>query len=294
MRAADAPRRSAGKGKAGAPSPSGAPAVRNVTLLTCLLDGATVPRYRVPRLSETLLRELVSKNNGVGLVEDESTDAPLLADLDQLRDDATYYICPASSSALAVEVKKLRGNTDDVAEALENEAAECLRRELQRQHANVARVCHKCYVPSGTKTFELDAVVLADTCAAVAEVKTILNELSATQLLRNVGIIKCDFRACAAPRRAACASLAHACAALRACRSKLKDAPDCPAEMRMFAGKRIIPVLAGRIIKPLSSGWTAEELTEEWRAAGVVLLLPSGQGLGFQDGCFQGAPFGAD
>jgi hypothetical protein len=61
----------------------------------------------------------------------------------------------------------------------------------------------------------------------------------------------------------------------------------------MFAGKRIIPVLAGRIIKPVTKGSTAEGLVHEWRDAGISLLLPSGDGLGFHDGCFQGAPFDA-
>ena len=61
----------------------------------------------------------------------------------------------------------------------------------------------------------------------------------------------------------------------------------------MFAGKRIIPVLAGRIIKPLARNITAEQLVAEWRAAGISLLLPSGAGLGFRDGCFQAAPFDA-
>ena len=79
--------------------------MRDVTLLTSLLDGATVPRYNVPRLSAPLLRELVSQCNGIGLVAEPRADAPLLAELEQLRDNATYYICPASSSALAAEVR---------------------------------------------------------------------------------------------------------------------------------------------------------------------------------------------
>jgi hypothetical protein len=59
-------------------------------------------------------------------------------------------------------VKKLRGNADSSAAALENEAAECLRLALQRRHANVERVRAKCHVPSGKKRLELDVVVLAD------------------------------------------------------------------------------------------------------------------------------------
>jgi hypothetical protein len=77
-------------------------------------------------------------------------------------------------------------------------------------------------------------------------------------------------------------------------RSAVKDAADCPPELRMFAGKRIIPVLAGRIIKPPNKGVTAEELVAEWRVAGISLLLPSGDGRGFHDGCFQGAAFDAN
>ena len=76
-------------------------------------------------------------------------------------------------------------------------------------------------------------------------------------------------------------------------RSQLKDAPDCPPELRMFAGKRIVSVLAGSIVKPLTPQLTAEQMVQQWRAAGISLLLPSGAGLGFDDGCLQGAPFDA-
>ena len=69
--------------------------------------------------------------------------------------------------------------------------------------------------------------------------------------------------------------------------------PDCPPELRVFAGKRILPVLAGRIIRPVSTVCTAEHLVAVWRAAGISVLLPSGDGLGFHDGCFQGAPLDA-
>ena len=178
------------------------------------------------------------------------------------------------------QVKILRENTANVAAALENEAAECLR------HARVDRVSAKVYVLSGdTHPFEADAVVVTDTCAAVAEVKTVLNELAAVQLLRNVRIIKYVHASDAAPR-ACLTQPPHPIL-----RSELKDKLDCPPELRMFAGKRIIPVLAGRIIKPLDKSITAEQLVAEWRAAGISLLLPSGAGLGFHDGCFQAAPF---
>ena len=77
-------------------------------------------------------------------------------------------------------------------------------------------------------------------------------------------------------------------------RSQLKDAPDCLPELRMFAGKRILPVLAGSVVKPLTPQLlTAEQLVQQWRAAGISLLLPSGAGLGFDDDCLQGAPFDA-
>ena len=89
-------------------------------------------------------------------------------------------------------MKKLRDNTNNIAAALENETAECMRKALQRRHKRVDRLSEKVHVPYGdAKAFELDAVVLTDDCAAVAEVKTVLNESSAVQLQRNVRIIKC-------------------------------------------------------------------------------------------------------
>lgn len=55
-----------------------------------------------------------------------------------------------------------------------------------------------------------------------------------------------------------------------------------------------MPVLAGRIIKPLAKSITAEQLVADWRVAGISLvLLTSGAGLSFHDGCFQAAPFDA-
>ena len=101
------------------------------------------------------------------------------------------------------QVKILSDNTASnlAAAALENETAECLRHALQRRHAHVDRVSAKVYLPRGdSNPFELGAVVVTDSCAAVAEVKTVLNELAAVQLRRNVRIIKCVRASDATPR----------------------------------------------------------------------------------------------
>ena len=74
-------------------------------------------------------------------------------------------------------------------------------------------------------------------------------------------------------------------------RSARKDAPNCPPELRVFAGRLVMPVLAGRIIKPIAASYTTDAFLTELRSAGVSLLLPSGSGLGFGDACFQAAPF---
>lgn len=60
-----------------------------------------------------------------------------------------------------------------------------------------------------------------------------------------------------APLRTAADSLY---CSLAAARRALKDAPSCPHELRMFAGRRLIPVLAGRVIEPLSGDVTREAL----------------------------------
>ena len=86
---------------------------------------------------------------------------------------------------------KLREDANGVFAALADEAAECVRHALQRRQQHVKRLSAKVFVPSGCDKFELDAVVLADSCAAVVEVKTVLNEFAAAQLLRNVNILKC-------------------------------------------------------------------------------------------------------
>ena len=89
-------------------------------------------------------------------------------------------------------MEKLRENTNNIAAALENEAAECLRHALQRRHTHVERLAAKICVPgNGAEMFELDGVVVTDNSVAVVEAKTVLNEAAATQLQRNVLIIKC-------------------------------------------------------------------------------------------------------
>lgn len=62
-------------------------------------------------------------------------------------------------------------------------------------------------------------------------------------------------------------------------RSHWKDRPDCPTELRQFAGKRIIPVLAGRVVKSMD-GLSQEYLEADWRHAGVSLYLPNGDAYG--------------
>ena len=289
--------------------------VRDVTLLTDMLVAPTRKRYCVPQLCEELLRDLLFQHNAVALVETLDADAPLLRTLDQLRHGMTYYLCPAASSAVGEEVRlylptfcvhkrlltysrqvdKLREDANGVAAALANEAAECVRHALQRRQQHVERLSAKVFVPCGSDRFELDAVVLADSCAAVVQAKTVLNESAAAQLLRNVNILKCVHLRlrCLCPRIHRPHALTRRLLGFVR-RSELKDAPDCPPELRMFAGKRIVSVLAGGIIKPLTPQLTAEQLVQQWRAAGIALLLPSRAGLGFHDdGCLQGAPFDA-
>ena len=89
------------------------------------------------------------------------------------------------------QVHKLREDANGVSAALADEAAECVRHALQRRRQHVERLSGTVFVPCGSDRFELDAVVLADTCVAVVEVKTVLNEFAAVQLLRNVNILKC-------------------------------------------------------------------------------------------------------
>lgn len=63
------------------------------------------------------------------------------------------------------------------------------------------------------------------------------------------------------------------------CRN-LKDAPDCPPELRVFAGKQVRGALAGRAIKPFDrKELPSAALCEVWKKEGFTVLLPSGDGV---------------
>ena len=65
--------------------------------------------------------------------------------------------------------------------------------------------------------------------------------------------------------------------------SKLKDSPDCPPELKIFAGKQVRGALAGRVIKPWdAAAISAQELCEHWMERYTV-LLPNG--LGWKSSC---------
>ena len=70
---------------------------RNITLLLDLLDDPKSSRVVVPHLSAARLQHLLTQFGAVGLIETLRDDAPLLGELDELRDGATYYIRPADS-----------------------------------------------------------------------------------------------------------------------------------------------------------------------------------------------------
>ena len=69
--------------------------VRDITLLTDLVDSPDVPYLYLPRLSGAELPDLFSTLGAVGFVEEKRVGAPLLRHMDQLRDGAAYYIMPA-------------------------------------------------------------------------------------------------------------------------------------------------------------------------------------------------------
>lgn len=73
-------------------------AVRDATLRTDLLEAPAEARYVVARLSDKFLSELLDKLGGLGLVAELREDAPLLRNLDELRDGGTYYIKPSSGT----------------------------------------------------------------------------------------------------------------------------------------------------------------------------------------------------
>ena len=59
----------------------------------------------------------------------------------------------------------------------------------------------------------------------------------------------------------------------------LKDSPDCPPELKIFAGKQVWGALAGRIVKPVDrKAISAEALCDLWNTLGYTVLLPSGDG----------------
>jgi hypothetical protein len=66
---------------------------------------------------------------------------------------------------------------------------------------------------------------------------------------------------------------------------KWKDRPDCPPELKIFAGKRVIGALAGRVIKPADKSISPKELAGLWKDMGYVVLLPSGEGLCWESSC---------
>lgn len=68
-------------------------------------------------------------------------------------------------------------------------------------------------------------------------------------------------------------------------RRELNDRPDCPPELKVFAGKRVIGALAGRVIKPIDKSFAPKTLAELWKKMGYVVLLPSGEGLGWESSC---------
>jgi hypothetical protein len=67
---------------------------------------------------------------------------------------------------------------------------------------------------------------------------------------------------------------------------ELKDSPDCPPQLKIFAGKQVRGALAGRIIKPMDRKvMSSKDLCDLWKKAGYTVLLPSGDGLGWKSSC---------
>ena len=63
---------------------------------------------------------------------------------------------------------------------------------------------------------------------------------------------------------------------------------SCPPELKIFAGKRVISALAGRmarIIKPIDNSMSPKQLAELWKKMGYVVLLPSGEGMCWESSC---------
>jgi hypothetical protein len=55
--------------------------------------------------------------------------------------------------------------------------------------------------------------------------------------------------------------------------------------LQVFTGKEVHGALAGRIIKPVEKTLSPKDLSEHWKALGYTVLLPSGEGLGWQSSC---------
>ena len=66
---------------------------------------------------------------------------------------------------------------------------------------------------------------------------------------------------------------------------KWKESPSCPLELQIFAGKRVIGALAGRLIRPIDNSISPKALAELWKGLGYVVLLPSGEGMGWESSC---------
>ena len=66
----------------------------------------------------------------------------------------------------------------------------------------------------------------------------------------------------------------------------LKDGPDCPPALGIFTGKQLRGALAGRVIKPVDkTEFSSETLCASLKEKGYTVLLPSGDGMGWQSSC---------
>ena len=80
--------------------------------------------------------------------------------------------------------------------------------------------------------------------------------------------------------------LVRICASfLKRTRRKWKDRPNCPPELKIFSGKRVIGALAGRMIKPIDKSISPKQLSDLWKEMGYVVLLPSGEGMCWESSC---------
>lgn len=75
-----------------------------------------------------------------------------------------------------------------------------------------------------------------------------------------------------APDTTACAPARPALA-----RRYWRDRDSCPAELQIFRGRRLVPVLCGKAVRPVHTEQTKvtpEILAECWAAVGVALIVP--------------------